>query len=147
MATRAKRYATKTVVINFQIRPPTKAALQKAAAASGRTVSAEAEHQLQRALSDLGGAPASKTAAVMMMIAKAIDGFVGFGSPYAERQTVQTATRGLDDPYSFDQAARLVVDALEMLRPPGRTVAGGRAVSRALGEVRNRVDAERNSGC
>jgi hypothetical protein len=107
MVARAKRYATKTVVINFRIQPATKIALQKAAAASGRTVSAEAEHQLHRALSDMG---TGRTYAVMAMIAKAIDGFLNLKS---------TRAKWWDDPYLFDQAARLAVASFEMLRPHG----------------------------
>jgi hypothetical protein len=118
MALRAKRYPLKSSVLHVRIQPTTLTELKKSAAASGRTVSSEAEHQLHRALADMGGGVASRTHVVMTMIAKAIDGFVGLGSPYAKDKRYKRR-QWLDDPYSFDQAARLVVAALEMLRPQG----------------------------
>jgi hypothetical protein len=108
MASRAKRYEDKAVVINFRIQPSTKAALQKAAAKTGRTVSAECEHQLRRALSaDLAAGP---THALMSMIGRTIDGFLGLRSARA---------KWWNDPATFDQALKLTIAAFEMLRPPG----------------------------
>ncbi len=108
MASRAERYSEKSIVINFRIQPSTKAALQKAAAANRRTLSAEAEFQLRRSLSDMGaGRP---THALMNTIALAIDGLVGLRSPRA---------RWWKDSHLFDQAAKLAAAAFEMLRPPG----------------------------
>lgn len=124
MASRAKRYPLKSSVLHVRIQPTTLDELKKAAAASGRTVSSEAEHQLHRALADMGGGVASRTHTVMTMIAKAIDGFVGLGSPYAKDKRYKRR-QWLDDPYSFDQAARLVVAALEMLRPRGEPLPEG----------------------
>jgi hypothetical protein len=110
MASRAKRYSDKSIVINFRIQPSTKAALQRAAAASGRTLSAECEHQLHRALaSDLGAGP---THALMSMIGRTIDGFLSLRS---------TRTKWWNDPYLFDQAARLAATAFELLRPQGQS--------------------------
>jgi hypothetical protein len=115
MTTRAKRYPAKSTVVHFRIQPATKAALKKAAAASGRTVSAEAEHQLHRALSDMR---VGKTHAVMAMIAKTIDGLTDIldkdGKPVR-------AKKWWDDPHLFDQAAKLAAAAFEMLRPQGQS--------------------------
>ena len=116
MASRAKNYPHKSSVLHVRIQPTTLSELKKAAAASGRTTSAEAEHQLHRALSDLGGGSASKTAAVMAMIAKSIDGFLDIKEKYGKPVRVK---KWWDDPYLFDQSAQLVVAALEMLRPLG----------------------------
>lgn len=102
----ARKYPEKSEVINFRIQPSTKAALKKAAAASGRTVSAEAEFQLQRALSDLG---AGKTFAIMEMIAKTIDGLA------ATRKT-----KWWLDPTAYAAAVAVVTAAFELLRPPGQ---------------------------
>ena len=108
MASRAKKYPDRTVVINFRIQPATKAALQDAARRSGRTVSAEAERQLRRALSDMGTGP---THALMALIGRAIDGVVGLKSPKA---------KWWNDPHQFDEAVRLATAAFELLRPPPR---------------------------
>jgi hypothetical protein len=108
MASRARKYATKTTVINFRIQPSTKAALQAAADRSGRTVSAECEHQLRRALSDIGTGP---THALMALIGRAIDGVVGLKSP---------STKWWNDPRQFDEAVRLAMAAFELLRPSPR---------------------------
>jgi hypothetical protein len=107
MATRAKRYPTKSAFMHVRIQPTTKAALEKAAAASGRTVSAEAEHQLHRALSDMSTGP---TYALMTMIGRTIDGVVGLKTARA---------RWWNDPRQFDEAARMAMAAFELLRPPG----------------------------
>src|SRR3977135_2623120 len=54
-------YAGKTEVMSFRLTPDTKAALRRAAATSGRSLSQEAEHRLRRghdeeeAISKLGG--------------------------------------------------------------------------------------------
>jgi hypothetical protein len=108
MASRARKYATKTTVINFRIQPSTKAGLQAAARRSGRTVSAECEHQLRRALSDIGTGP---THALMALIGRAIDGVVGLKSP---------TTKWWNDPRQFDEAVRLAMAAFELLRPQPR---------------------------
>jgi hypothetical protein len=108
MASRAKKYPDRTVVINFRIQPATKAALQDAARRSGRTVSAECEHQLRRALVDMGTGP---THALMALIGRAIDGVVGLKSPKA---------KWWNDPRQFDEAVRLATAAIELLRPPPR---------------------------
>jgi hypothetical protein len=48
---RARRYPQKSAVIHFRITPETRRLLEEAAAEAGRTMSAECEHQLLRALS------------------------------------------------------------------------------------------------
>jgi hypothetical protein len=45
-------YAGKTGVLSFRIRPDTKTALRKAAAAANRSLSQEAEHRLRRGLDE-----------------------------------------------------------------------------------------------
>jgi hypothetical protein len=122
MASRARKYATKTTVINFRIQPSTKATLQAAARRSGRTVSAECEHQLRRALSDIGTGP---THALMALIGRAIDGVVGLRSP---------TTKWWNDPRQFDEAVRLAMAAFELLRPPPRSGAEPPAVAEPLSE-------------
>jgi hypothetical protein len=116
MASRARKYATKTTVINFRIQPSTKAALQAAARRSGRTVSAECEHQLRRALSDMGTGP---THALMALIGRAIDGVVGLKSP---------TVKWWNDPRQFDEAVRLAMAAFELLRPPRADAAASDSV-------------------
>ncbi len=109
---RARRYPQKSAVMNFRITPGTRRLLEQAAAASGRTLSAECEHQLQRALSDLGQGPSH---ALMALIARTIDGLVRMrerGSPSASH-----ARRWWDDPYTFDMAARAVITAFDLFRP------------------------------
>jgi hypothetical protein len=109
MARRAHKYPEKSAVMNFRITPQTKRLLAKAATESGRTVSSECEHQLQRALSDIGTGP---TYALMMTIGKAIDSLIILGS-------ADGAGRWWSDPYLFDQAAGVVTAAFEMFRPKG----------------------------
>jgi hypothetical protein len=101
-------------VINFRIQPSTKAALKKAAAASGRTVSAEAEYQLHRALSDIGQ---GVTHAVFAMIGKTVDGFLAPTKPETGEPAIPARRKWWDDPRLFDQVTKLCAAALELLRP------------------------------
>jgi hypothetical protein len=119
----ARKYPMRSEVINFRIQPATKAALQKAARASGRTVSAEAEHQLHRALSDMGS---GKTHAVFAMIAKTIDGFLARASLNTGEPVEPTRRKWWDDPRLFDQVAKLSAAALELMRPAGEPLQEGR---------------------
>ena len=116
MPARAKRYPSKSDVINFRIQPSTKTALQKAAAASGRTMSAETEHQLHRALSDMG---TGRTHAIFATIAMTIDGFLAPVRPDTGKPAKPARAKWWDDPRLFDQAAKLTAAALELLRPQG----------------------------
>ena len=100
-------YPEKTAVMNFRIRPDTKRALQEAAERSGRTLSQETEHQLRRALFDIGTGP---THALFKLIGSSIDALVNLKDQNA---------RWTDDPYLFDQAVKATVAALEMFRPKG----------------------------
>jgi hypothetical protein len=103
-------YPEKSQVMNFRIRPDTKRLLAQAARVSGRTVSAEAEHQLRRGLAEMG---TGRTHAVMTTIGRAIDTLV----------TLKTSDRhGRDDqwwsdPRLFEAARRVVLEALELFRP------------------------------
>ena len=108
MSSRAMRYhQDRAVVINFRIQPSTKALLAKAAARSGRTLSAEAEHQFRRALVDL----ATPTPAIMATMTGAIDRLAGIARP--------SGRKWWNDPGQFDGAAKLAAAAFAMLRPPG----------------------------
>jgi hypothetical protein len=120
MPPRARRYPEKSSVINFRIQPSTKDLLKKAADASGQTLSAEAEHQLRRALSDMG---TGRTHAIMAMLARTIDGLMASSNLPGKPAAKSARAKWWDDPYLFDQAAKLVVAAFEMLRPQGEVVA------------------------
>jgi hypothetical protein len=100
-------YPEKTAVMNFRIRPDTKRLLQAAAEASGRTLSQETEHQLRRALVDMGTGP---TFALMRVIGTAIDALL------RQKRAKQTWT---DDPYLFDRVTSAINGAMELFRPPG----------------------------
>ena len=115
MPARAKRYPSKSSVINFRMTDGTKSALRRAAAASGRTASAECEHQLHRALSDMG---TGRTHAIFATIAMTIDGFLAPIRPDG-KAAKPTRAKWWDDPRLFDQAAKLTAAALELLRPHG----------------------------
>jgi hypothetical protein len=103
-------YPEKSEVMNFRIRPDTKRLLKDAALASGRTVSAEAEHQLRRGLAEMG---VGRTHSVMTVIGKAIDGLVALKtSPTASRDDAWWT-----DPKLFEAARHVVLEALELFRP------------------------------
>ena len=116
MASRSKRgrgrppggeYAEKSAVINFRIRPDTKRLLQDAAHASGRTLSQEAEHQLRRALIEMGAGP---TYAFLQTIGQAVDKLVNLKDPKAN---------WLHDPYLYRQARNAITAALDLFQPEG----------------------------
>jgi hypothetical protein len=102
-------YPGKTAVMNFRIRPDTKQLLEAAAQASGRTLSQETEHQLRRALVDMGVGP---TFALMKVIGSAIDAIISTRFPPGK-------SNWTDDPYLFDQVAKAISGALEIFRPAG----------------------------
>jgi hypothetical protein len=108
--------AEKTTVINFRIRPETLRLLKAAAEKSGRTLSAEAEHQLWRALADMGTGP---THAMMATIAKAIDALVRLRGDGRDASATWTT-----DPYLYDQAVRVVESAFAMFKPKGEPPTG-----------------------
>jgi hypothetical protein len=100
-------YAGKSEVMSFRITPAAKAALTQASRVSGRSLSQEAEHQIRRALLDMGAGP---TYALLKVIGNAIDSLVNLKNPDAHWTT---------DAYLFDQACKAIVGALELFRPEG----------------------------
>jgi len=114
-----RRYPEKSAVMNFRITPGTRRALEEAAGASGRTISSECEHQLQRALSDMGTGPSH---ALMTVIGRAIDDLVRMRG----RGAKQKGLRWWDDPHTFDLASRAVAAAFDMFRPKGEVPDTGR---------------------
>lgn len=106
-AKRAPRGSEKSEVINFRIKPETKELLKRAAQASGRTASAECEHQLRRALSYMSPGP---TYAVLRTVGTALESLLALEYPKPERWT--------QEPELFDRTVRFFVAALEMFRPP-----------------------------
>jgi hypothetical protein len=98
----------KTEIINFRIRPETKALLKRAAQESGRTVSAECEHQLRRALFHMGAGP---TYAVLRTIGATLDNLMALECPNAP------PGQWTKDSFLFDKAVRFVTAALEMFQP------------------------------
>ena len=100
-------YAEKSAVMNFRIRPDTKRLLQQAAHMSGRTLSQETEHQLRRALVEMGAGP---TYAFLQTIGQAVDSLVNFKDPKAS---------WLHDPYLYRQARNAITAALDLFQPEG----------------------------
>jgi hypothetical protein len=101
-------YPEKSAVMNFRIRPDTKRLLAQAARASGRTLSAETEHQLRRAVAEMG---TGRTHAVMTVIGRTIDGLV----------ELKRGAPGIDwwsDPVLYGQARQVVLTALDLFKPP-----------------------------
>jgi hypothetical protein len=102
-------YPEKSAVMNFRIRPDTKRLLAQAARASGRTLSAETEHQLRRAVAEMG---TGRTHAVMTTIGRAIDGLVKLKAGESTERDWWT------DPYLYGQARQVVLKALDLFKPP-----------------------------
>jgi hypothetical protein len=116
MASKSKRsrgrppggeYPEKSSVINFRIRPDTKQLLQEAANASGRTLSQESEHQLRRALIEMGAGP---TYAFMQIIGRVVDKLVNLKDPNA---------KWMHDLYLYRQARNAIIAALDLFQPEG----------------------------
>jgi hypothetical protein len=101
---RAPRGSEKTAVMNFRIQPLTRRAVEDAAKASGRTVSAECEAQLQRALFGMGGG--------LWPILQIVSDNLNKIAELKERAWA-------DDPILFDRAFNAIVAMLEMCRPSG----------------------------
>jgi hypothetical protein len=95
----------KSSVMNFRITPSTKAALERAAKESGRSVSQETEHRLRRDLFEHGS---EETYAVLRVAAYAIDRLTTTRGP---------SIKWIDDPYLFEQAKRAIVTTLDLLGP------------------------------
>lgn len=100
-------FVDKSTVVHFRVRPGTKALLERAAAASGRSVSQECEHRLLRGLEDFGDEP---TTALLKIWAAAIK---------ATRNLHDPKARWWSDPYLYEQATRAFAALLKSLRPPG----------------------------
>jgi hypothetical protein len=109
MAKKTRRRAprlpgSKTVVMHFRVQPLTLEAVKKAAEISGRTVSAECEEQLQRALFGMSGG--------LHPVLQVVSGNL---NRIAELKTRPWA----DDPALFDRAFNAIMTMLEMCRPSG----------------------------
>jgi hypothetical protein len=107
-AQRAPRGVQKSEVINFRIRPSTKSLLKRAAQEHGRTVSAECEYQLQRALVEMGTGP---THALLAVVGSAVDGLI--------RRKMAPPDRWARDPRQFDSVVEAITSALRLFRPEG----------------------------
>jgi hypothetical protein len=105
-ARRAPRGPQKSEIMNIRVQPLTKQELKRAAKASGRTMSAEAESQLHRALFEMSGP--------LWPMLKAISAALNSVSTEFGK-----ATRWAEDPALFDRAAAMINAALEMFRPQG----------------------------
>ena len=105
---RAPRGAQKSEVINFRIRPSTKALLKRAAHDHGRTVSAECEYQLQRALVVMGTGP---THALLAVVGSAVDTLI--------RRKKAPPNLWARDPLQFDFVVEAITSALRLFRPQG----------------------------
>jgi hypothetical protein len=105
---RAPRGAQKSEVMNFRIRPSTKALLKRAAQDHGRTVSAECEYQLQRALVEMGTGP---THALLAVVGSAVDRLI--------RRKKAPPDRWARDPLQFDSVVEAITSSLRLFRPEG----------------------------
>jgi hypothetical protein len=90
--------------MHFRIQPLTLKAVKEAAKASGRTVSAECEAQLQRALFGMRGG----LYPILQIVSDNLNKIIEL-----------KAGRWVDDPALFDRAFKAIVAMLEMCRPPG----------------------------
>jgi hypothetical protein len=102
-------FSGRSVVGNFRMRPETKALLEKAAQASGRTVSQEFEHRLLRGLDDFEDEP---TTAVMKIFDLTMDTVSKAYDPTGK-------AKWWSDPLIFVVAERALTGIFHMLRPPG----------------------------
>jgi hypothetical protein len=138
---RRPRYFDKTKIFSTRLTSSTLRLLKEAAAQSGRTVSAECEFQLQRALCDLGP---GATHAIMQTIARSIDGLIRHrrtGSEATDFVKVSNAS-WLNDPYLYSQATQVVAAAFEMFRPEGAPPGTAEEVFDAGGRRQGRLAVE-----
>jgi hypothetical protein len=113
---RTHRYSEKKdVILNARVTPHTHDLLSRAAERSGRTLSAETEFQLRRALSDMSS---GSTYAILTTIGRSIESLVKF-RPGQEVATRPTRDGWLKDAYLFEQALQIVLAAFALFRPPG----------------------------
>ena len=105
-------YAGKTEVMSFRLTPDTKAALRRAAATSGRSLSQEAEHRLRRGLdeeetiSKLWGDV--KTSAMLRLAAQVVQSL----GTMRDTKVHWTA-----DAKVFDSAIEAIAGTLKLFRP------------------------------
>jgi plasmid stability protein len=105
-------YAGKTEVMSFRLTPDTKAALRRAAATSGRSLSQEAEHRLRRgldeeeAISKLWGDV--KTSAMLRLAAQVVQSL----GTMRDTKVHWTA-----DAKVFDSAIEAIAGTLKLFRP------------------------------
>ena len=109
----AKPREKKSVILNARVTPHTRDLLSRAAERNGRTLSAETEVQLRRALSDM---TAGSTYAIMTTIGRSIESLVKF-RPGQKVATKPTGDGWLKDAYLFEQARQIVLAAFELFRP------------------------------
>lgn len=106
------KYAGKTEVMSFRITPDTKAALRRAAASSGRSLSQEAEHRLRRGLDEEEAISSfwgdAKTSAMLRLAAQVVQ------SLGAVRDTKVHWTA---DAKVFDSAIEAIAETLKLFRP------------------------------
>ncbi len=107
----APRYAEKSKPIVFRIQPITDRLLRQRAKENKRTLSAECEHQLHRALTDIGDGP---THAILATLEQTLNQLTRFKSGKPVK-----AAKWWDDPYLFGQALRATLHLFNMLAPPG----------------------------
>jgi hypothetical protein len=127
-------YAGKTGVMSFRIRPDTKTALRKAAAAAIRSLSQEAEHRLRRGfdedetISSLWGD--AKTLAIMRLAAQVVLSL----AKVRDAKVHWTADVGV-----FDEAIDAITGTLKLFRPQvakGLSIASPEIGVPALGIIR-----------
>jgi hypothetical protein len=102
-------FTEKSEVVHFRVRPDTKAMLEKAAQASGRTVSQECEHRLLRGLDDFDSEP---TTALLKIFLLTVDTAAKLRDPEGK-------ARWWNDLYVFEAAKRTVAGVFDLFRPPG----------------------------
>lgn len=107
-------YAGKTEVFSTRIRPDLRASIEKAAQASGRSISQEVEHRLRRTFIQddrIEDAFGSRENYTVLRI-------VGLAMQYA-RVPFHGTPDWRSDPLAFDVVVRTVNRVLEAIRPPG----------------------------
>ena len=110
-------YAGKTEVMSFRLTPDTKAALRRAAATSGRSLSQEAEHRLRRgldeeeAISKLWGDV--KTSAMLRLAAQVVQSLGTMRESLSFGQNATSAAAGLGSNARPLSTVRFVAGALQ----------------------------------
>jgi hypothetical protein len=120
--------AQRTERLTLGIRPEIKSALEDRASRSGRSLSAEAEYWLGRALLTEGildqaldlrlGVPASGLALLLIGLIGEVGDHAGFKSGH----TLDAARNWLSNPYAYQQVEQAIAAVLGALRPDGEIV-------------------------